>query len=196
MHHIYSIHGFIDTNYTVENVPKNVKIFRYHEDNMLTSARNIAIQCATKKIHEFDYFKDIFKNVKKSIENPYVKTVTLVGHSYGGYVCSMVALKMNKSPHSHKLSIYSYASIFTLNLESIPNIRMVQYYYPGDIALKCTNIDQSSIRWLPRKASNIIEAFKVHMSYDKSIKNKIKEIIRRISNASTVQASTRQRIRA
>ena len=178
MYHIYNLSGLWCTVPNNSKIHGKVKVFQRSNKNLKNLLTDIGIKCWKNQESKDAYVNGIIRQIKKSMEDPNVIYVYVIGHSYGGYVASEAVLSLKNHHQSHKLHVNTYASIYLLpKAEYIP-VYMKQYMNKGDLALRC-NSNRGDIIWRNTKQSNnIIDEWKIHMNYplDKILDHIIKKL--------------------
>jgi predicted lipase len=137
------------------------------------------MRCWKSKESKDVYVYKVISEIRKSLSDPKVVGVYVIGHSYGGYVASEAVLDLKMDPSSHKLVVDTYASIYTLSRTQMNGVNMKQYMNRYDLALRCSNLNKTCITWMPvGKHRNIIDEWKIHMDYplDNIVNNLIKKL--------------------
>jgi Lipase (class 3) len=168
MYHVYSVAGFGCWAFSPEKKEHKGNVIFYNKCNksMTGMMTNIFQTCWEHSAKDLKYARGVARQVKKSIEDSDVKRVYMIGHSFGGFVCSIVAQILNSHPMAHKLDIVTYGTIMAIDPGSCPGVSIRQYMYKGDISLQCVQ-NRQHIKWLksPINIHNILDAVRAHMSY-------------------------------
>jgi pimeloyl-ACP methyl ester carboxylesterase len=168
MYHIYSVGGFGCWIVDPEKKKKegNIVYFNKCNSSFIGMVTNILDVCWKHKHPNLVYARKIARQVKKSIEDPNVEKVYMVGHSFGGFVCSITAQILNDHPRAHKLDIITYGSIMVIDPGTCPRVSLGQYMYKGDVSMRCIQ-NKEHVKWIksPIHINNIIDSLRSHLSY-------------------------------
>lgn len=128
------------------------------------------------------YARKVTRLIKRQIEDKDTEHVFLLGHSFGGYVCSMVTQSLADHPYAHKLSIITYATIMPVDPSTCSRIHIQQYVYKGDISEKCIGSKNKFVTWLrnPTKKS-MFNPVTSHLKYP--FKHTIDELVKRLNSS-------------
>lgn len=164
MHHIFLVGGF-----QCQPLPFHVQGVHFHyycDAHKLQVAGEIAMQCFKRNDHDNRYVRRVYRKVLECLRDPKTKGVHMIGHSYGGFVCSEIALKLTRHPRRSLVHIETYGSIHIIdNREKCPDIDMVQYMFKGDLSLWCTDA-KHCVKWLRhKKVHNVLDSYQTHRSY-------------------------------
>jgi len=153
----------------------NVKYFQRCNKNIMQLVTNIGIRCWKHQNNKDSYIRRMTREVKKSLDDPSVKSVHIIAHSYGGYVTSHVVQELCEHKNSYKLNVLTYGSIYVIDPKNIKKIRMKQYMNRGDVSLRCNVMSRTGITWMKKKrAHNVFDEWKIHMDYPlDEVKNNI-----------------------
>ena len=144
----------------------NVKLIQRSNKNIRHLLTDIGMKCWKDEKSKDVYVYRVISEIRKSLSDPKVKGVYVIGHSYGGYVASEAVIDLKKDPNSHKLVVNTYASIYILSRADIGQVYMKQYMNRHDLALRCNKIPKDCIIWTRRSHSNnIIDEWMSHMDY-------------------------------
>ena len=168
MYHVYSIAGFgcwIVDKETKETLG-NVVYFNKCNASIMGMMKNIIQTCWKHSSSDLKYAYKIVRQVKKSIEDKEVEKVYMIGHSFGGFVCAIVAQSLCGHPQAHKLDIVTYGAIIIIDPATCPGVQFRQYMYRDDISLKCIE-NRQHITFLknPIQINNILDSIRTHLSY-------------------------------
>jgi hypothetical protein len=158
MHYIYYIHGLVPMYLNIDHIPKGVVFEQFSNPDVNERLTDIVYTCWNKKLGHVKYIRKIKQTILRRLNDPSTQSVKLFGHSYGGAICSEVALELQKHPHIHKLTIRTYGSIYI-----IPHVpRMTQYMFKNDIALQCDALEDKYVKWLKEPSTNPVVS---HIKY-------------------------------
>jgi len=120
------------------------------------------------------FVQSVYNNVKRSISEGF--NVILIGHSYGGSVAARVAEIFNNSPEPEpNVEIVTMGSIYIPKEDSVKNVKIKNFMYTYDVALKCNGLKENDNRvtWLDSKLPKpkfsflgTVEQWKVHVNYE------------------------------
>ena len=168
MYHVYSVAGFGCWIFDKEDRKKMGNVVYYNKCNSSISGmvKNIFQSCWKHSPQDLDYAHKISRQVKKSIEDVDVERVYMIGHSFGGFVCAIVAQTLNDHQMAHKLDIITYGAIMTIDPGTCPRVSLLQYMYKGDVSMRCVQ-HKEHIKWIksPVQINNILDAVRAHLSY-------------------------------
>jgi len=179
MYHVYNLSGLWCTYPNRTTKHGDVKLIQRSNKDLRLLITNIGMRCWKRQVIKDAYIKKILREIHRSISDPNVHGVYIIGHSYGGYVASEAVLEFKNDPNSHKLVVNTYASIYLLSKSAMRGIQMKQYMKKHDVALRCNEMDKSAVTWIdskPRKS--IIDEWTIHMDYpmDAIVENLIKKL--------------------
>lgn len=135
--------------------------------------KHIALQCATPFGPRLTQYLERKKQIIiKSLTDPTVKKVYIAGHSYGGLVVNMLCKALKHHPEVRKkLYAITFGTIYRAKPVTLSGMRIKQYMYPNDVALRCQRIKLPSrnafngknninnvsqgIIWLPLKSNTL-----------------------------------------
>ena len=184
MHHVYFIRGagsVFEKN--KQRVFGNVRLFHRRSKDIGQLVADIGVRCFMGQTKIDMFVRRMIREVRKSLEDDTVLTVYIIGHSYGGYVSSVIVKTLKDHPHAYKLDISTYGSIYVLEPKEHRGIRMRQYMHKGDVALRCNKLSRKGIKWIKnsKKSKNFIDEWKYHLSYD--IQHKLDTLIKKLNSS-------------
>jgi len=166
MYHIYNLSGLWCTEPNRTTRHGNVKLIQRSNKSLTHLFMNIGLRCWKRQQVKDAYVSRVIRDIRKSLDDPSVVHVYVIGHSYGGYVASEVVLSLRDDPHVHKLIVNTYASIYLLGKMEFRGIQMKQYMNRDDIALRCNDMPKDGITWMNKKKKhNMFDEWTIHLNY-------------------------------
>jgi hypothetical protein len=142
----------------------------------------LKLSCYMKPNKKNEFVIKITDKVTKLLNDD--NQVILLGHSYGGSVAAIVAESLNDHPNVHKLQVGTFGAIYIAKPKNIPNVRIRQYMFLRDVALKCNklkepknmtantyNDEEQHVTWIKNKYS---DRWAIHNDYHTLIDKIIK----------------------
>lgn len=120
----------------------NIQEIGHCNPSISKSLKHVALQCVTPfgpRITQYLMRKK--QSIIRSLQDPTVKRVYLVGHSYGGLAVNMLCKMLRNDPDAKKkLYAITFGTIYRAKPESLVGVRIKQYMYIDDVALRCQRI--------------------------------------------------------
>ena len=152
MYHIYNLSGLWCTDPNRTTIHGDVKLIQRSNKSLTHLFMNIGLRCWKREQAKDSYVSRVIREIRKSLADPRVIHVYIIGHSYGGYVASEVVLTLKNDPNAHKLVVNTYASIYLLSKHQFQGIQMKQYMNKNDVSLRCSEMAKDGITWLKKSS--------------------------------------------
>jgi hypothetical protein len=138
------VHVFWGLGATGDSVTKTStgKYFSHCNPSLLKSIKHVALQCLSPFGPRLTKYLKMKKEVvRASLADPTVKKVYIIGHSYGGLAVNMMCKMLKNDPNARKkLYAITFGTIYRAKPTTLAGMRIRQYMYPDDVALRCQRI--------------------------------------------------------
>lgn len=136
----------------------NIRTFAHCNPSLGKTLKHLGLQCISPFGPRMStYIKQQVQYIKTSLENPAIKKVIVIGHSYGGQSVNMVCRELNSHPDAGKLDVTTFGATYIAPPSYLTRIKIKQFMRADDVALHCMRTIIPPVRALMRKpgSSNI-----------------------------------------
>lgn len=138
MHHLYFIRGLSPLKYfPYRTIPiKSGYLFDRSNQEKFKIIEDVTRICLMhKNIRNNSFIRSLAKEIEKSLDDGH--QVTIMGHSYGGFISNQVIKQIHTHPRSHTMNVYTFGSIQIIDPKRYAHINIIQLMTLGDMATRC-----------------------------------------------------------